>query len=124
MAEGLHRTQTILACLKEVGGLVLSDRQTGKSTALALLAAENPEEYVIVTHNERMIQMYAELATQNGADPSSAKKIRVLVGRQNLIVGRGKNPIIRVFIDEIFMNKYDGEHYAAVGTYQMATVIN
>lgn len=95
------KTENILAALREHGGLVIAQRQQGKTTALLSFAAAHPGEYVILASSERSADNLRQLADKEiTADPSFAR-------------GTAK----RVLIDEFFSLRQIPERFhAAVGT--------
>lgn len=122
----------IMKALREGGGLILTQRQEGKTTCLLRYMMETPNCVLVVPNvgtedYARMLWRELHGCKLEGREPCGARVPKVNIVRCNSsqidYYIRGMTPECKVLVDEYFLCRYRWPFYAAVATVERFDVV-
>lgn len=107
----VDKSQEIKKALRQ-GGLVISERGTGKTKALVEILLEEPDA-VIIAHNSYGKRRIKDFLTECGYGPNINKRVFDGAKSEKELLGMHKD----FYIDEYFLNPYKGPFKGATTSF-------
>ena len=106
------------------GGLVISNRNTGKTAALAEILTENSRA-IVITPTEQQKQRLVDMLIKDGTLTPKEINERVLIAHiaKKKLFGNHQDYIHEIYLDEYFINSYNGPYTGAVSSLPFNTQV-
>lgn len=95
------------------GGLVVADRGTGKTRAIAEILLEDPDAVAVVTLDSHYKCLFSHLIRLGLSSNTAKSKLIIACNAERALAGSNKN----IYVDECLMSPYKGPFKGAVTSY-------